>query len=410
MKGKNWIPWMAFRYWRSKKSFSIINIISGISFWGIAVGTAALIIVLSAFNGLENMVSSMFNSFHSEIRIEPVQGKYFRHSDLDTAALASTQGVIGWTYVVEDICMVRYDDRQEVVMLKGVQPNRGYEDRFGPLMLNGSPELQRDSTSFALIGAGLCYKLGINFNDFSKTIAFYSPSRTSSASADITSSFRAVNAIPGGMFSVQQEFDDRYVIVPVSLARELLEYEGISTAIEVQLNDDVSSARTENKLQELVGNRFNVKNRMEQEEALYKIMKSEKLIVFLILALILLITSFTIISTLSLVILTKKRDLSTLYALGAPVPKIRRILMNHGFIISLSGMITGFFISTLVLIVQMNFGLVRFQGGETFINNVYPVSMLWTDYVYVFITVLAISLLVSRIPVRRIHSSWFSFR
>jgi lipoprotein-releasing system permease protein len=401
---------MAFRYWRSKKSFSIINIISGISFWGIAIGTAALIIVLSAFNGLEGMVSSMFNSFHSDIRIEPVSGKYFQNRDIDTSRIIALESVANMSFVVEDICMVRYNDRQQIAMLKGVSPNCGYEERFAPLMLNGNSKIEHDSVSFALIGAGLYYSLGVNLNDYSTPITFYSPKRTAAASADISAAFETAVAVPGGMFSVQQDFDEKYIIVPIRIARNLLEYENISTAIEVTAKPNTSLSELEKELQQLAGDNFVVKNRIEQEEALYKIMKSEKLIVFLILSLILLITSFTIISTLTLVILSKQKDLSTLYSLGASVKQIRKVLVSYGFFISLIGMLTGFIISTAVVVAQQKFGLVRFQGGTTFISDIYPVKLIWTDYAYVFLTVLTISFLISRIPVRRIHASWFNFR
>ena len=401
---------MAFRFWRSKKSFSIINIISGISFWGIAVGTAALIIVLSAFNGLEGMISTMFNNFHSELRIEPVNGKYFQNNRIDTSRIASLSGVEHVSYVVEDICMVRYSDRQQVVYIKGVEPGKGFEQKFKPLMLNGSSNLGTDSVPYSLVGAGIFYSLGININDFTTPLIFYSPKRTSAASADISSSFRSRSSIAGGMFSVQQEFDEKYIVVPLLLARDLLEYENISTAVEISISNELLIPGIEDELQDMAGDGFNVKNRMEQEEALYKIMKSEKLIVFLILALILLITSFTIISTLTLEILSKQKDLSTLYALGAGVQKIRRVIISHGFIICLTGMLVGFVISIIVIVLQQNFGLVRFAGGDTFISDIYPVKIIWTDFVYVFFTVLAIATLISRIPVRRINAGWFSFR
>jgi len=244
---------MAFRFWRSKKSFSIINIISGISFWGIAVGTAALIIVLSAFNGLEGMISTMFNNFHSELRIEPVNGKYFQNNRIDTSRIASLNGVEHVSYVVEDICMVRYSDRQQVVYIKGVEPGKGFEQKFKPLMLNGSSNLGTDSVPYSLVGAGIFYSLGININDFTTPLIFYSPKRTSAASADISSSFRSRSSIAGGMFSVQQEFDEKYIVVPLLLARDLLEYENISTAVEISISDERLIPGIEDELQDMAG-------------------------------------------------------------------------------------------------------------------------------------------------------------
>ncbi len=410
MKKKYWIQWIAFKFWRSKKSFSIVNIISSISFWGIAVGTAALIIVLSAFNGLEGMISTMFNNFHSELRVEPVKGKYFSNDKIDTAAISLISGIDNVSYVVEDICMVRYGDKQQVVYIKGVETNKGFEQKFKPLLLNGSSYLGNDSMPQAIVGAGIFYSLGININDFTTPLTFYSPKRKTPASADISSAFNTQNAVVGGIFSVQQDFDDKYIIVPVSVARNLFEYDNISSALEISIGNEKNISAIENKLQSMLGSDFNVKNRIEQEEALYKIMKSEKLIVFLILSLILLITSFTIISTLTLEIVGKQKDLSTLFALGASVQKIRRIIISHGFIISFLGMISGFIIGYFIIILQQHFGLVRFSSGSTFISDIYPVKIIWSDFVYVFITVIAITAVVSRIPVRRINTQWFSFR
>lgn len=401
---------MAVKYWRSKKSFSIINIISGISFWGITVGTMSLVLVLSAFNGLEQMVNGMYNAFHTDFKIEPADGKFFRLKDLDIEQISSLDGVESWSAVIEEVCLLRYEDRQKVVRLKGVQPDRGYKDRFDELLLDGRFKLQRDSIWFAIPGAGVFYDLSMNLNDNTTFLGFYSPKRTSSASADISSSFKIVQALPKGYFSVQQEFDDNYVIVPYDLCAELFEYENCATSVELYVSDDADITDLENRVQELAGENLIVKNRYEQEEALYKIMKSEKLIVFVILAFIILITSFNLISTLTLVILDKRRDLAVLHAMGARIAEIKIIFIAQGLIIGFAGLLSGLVIGLIIALSQQYFELIHMQGSGSLSFIAYPVHVVCSDLIYISITVLSISFLVSLIPIRRITKQWLSLR
>ena len=401
---------MAVKYWRSKKSFSIINIISGISFWGITVGTMALVLVLSAFNGLEQMVNGMYNAFHTDFKIEPTDGKFFKLKDLEIEQISSLDGVESWSAVIEEVCLLRYEDRQKVVRLKGVQPNRGYEERFDELLLDGRFKLQRDSIWFAIPGAGVFYDLSMNLNDNTTFLGFYSPKRTSSVSADISSSFKIVQALPKGYFSVQQEFDDNYVIVPYDLCAELFEYENCATSVELYVSDDVDIDDLEDRIQEIAGENLIVKNRYEQEEALYKIMKSEKLIVFVILAFIILITSFNLISALTLVILDKRRDLAVLHAMGARIAEIKIIFIAQGFIIGFAGLLSGLVIGLIIALSQQYFELIHMQGSGSLAFIAYPVHVVWSDLIYISITVLSISFLVSLIPIRRITKQWLNLR
>lgn len=410
MAKKNWIFWIAFKFWRSKKSFSIVNIISGISFWGITIGCAALIIILSAFNGLENVVSNMFSSFNSDLRIETTNSKYFNNSEIDTAKILKINGIDDFSFVVEDICMVRYADRQQVVFLKGVEPAKGFEKRLSPLMLDGFCDFGNDSVYNAVVGVALFYSLGINLNDFFTPLNFYAPKRNASASMDMTSAFNSDIALPVGMFSVQQEFDEKYIITHINLARTLFDSQNISNAMEISVDNDKNIDRVEAELQDMLGSNFNVKNKIEQEETLYKIMKGEKLVVFLILSLILLIISLTMISTLTLEIIGKRKDLSTIHALGANISQVRKIIIAHGFIISFVGMLLGFVISIAILLLHQRFGLVRLGGDANLIVDIYPVKIMAIDFLYVFLIVSIIAVIITQIPIRKINKDYFYFR
>ncbi len=401
---------VAMKYWRSKKSFSIINIISGISFWGIAVGTMALVLVLSAFNGLESMVDGMYNAFHTDFKIEPATGKFFHLKDIDTDAIEEIEGVENWSAVIEEIALLRYSDKQKVVKLKGVQPDRGYEERFDTLLIDGRFLLQRDSVYYAIPGAGIYYDMGMILHDQTTPMSFYTPRRTVKASADITSSFVIMNAMPRGYFSVQQEFDENYVLVPYDLCAQLFEYEGAATSLELYTKPGADQNAIERALEEITGKNFIVKNRYEQEEAMYKIMKSEKLIVFVILAFIILITSFNLISTLTLVILDKRKNLAALHAMGARVRDIRRIFVVQGLLIGFAGLLVGLFLGLAITFAQIKFGLIRMEGSGSFVFTAYPVKIIWMDILLVSITVMLISFFVSQIPVRRISKNWLSLR
>ncbi|MBN2729085.1 MAG: ABC transporter permease [Bacteroidales bacterium] len=400
---------VALKYWRSKKSFSIINIISGISFWGIAVGTMALVLVLSAFNGLENMVDGMYNAFHTDFKIEPVNGKYFELNNINTNEIEDLEGVENWSAVIEEIALLRYSDRQKVVKLKGVMPDRGYEERFDTLLIDGRFKLQRDSIYFAIPGAGVFYDMGMVLCDQSTVMTFYAPKRTSKASSDLGSSFVVMNAMPKGYFSVQQEFDDNYVLVSYDLCAQLFDYEGRATSLEIYTTPDTDIDALENELQNLLGNDFIVKNRYEQEEALYKIMKSEKLIVFVILAFIILITSFNLISTLTLVILDKRKNLAALHAMGARVIDIRRIFLMQGILIGFAGLLLGLIIGLAITWAQLKFSLLTMNTGSLAFTA-YPVKIVWFDLLYISLTVIGISFFVSLIPIRRISKQWLSLR
>lgn len=401
---------IAYRYWRSKKSFSIVNIISGISFWGIAIGTAALIIVLSVFNGFEGMVKDMFNTFNPDFRIVPVEGKAFETSTINLAEIARLPGVNYCAGVFEEVALLRYGEKQQVVKVKGIPADGELMRGLETSMLDGQYDLGSDSTPKAVVGAGIVYKLGISLHDPSKLLQLLTPSHSSSAGTDINSDFTQVFLRMSGFFSIQQDFDDNYLIVPRPVCDSLFAAKGRNTAVEILISKDTDPVGLQKQIAGIAGDKFIVKNRFEQEEALFKIMKTEKFVVFIILAFILLLASINIISTMGLLILDKRLDSSVLNALGLSLTEIKKVFRLEGILIIAVGTFTGLLIGTVVVLLQLWFGLIPMNGGDSILISSYPVKIIWTDYILTSSVIILFGFFLVRIPVKKINAAFLSVR
>jgi lipoprotein-releasing system permease protein len=398
--------YIAKRYLVSKKSHNIINIISVISVVGVTVGTMALIIVLSVFNGFESLVKSLFNAFDPDLKITLVEGKTFSPGDLDTEAIKKIPDLIRYTEVLEETALLKYQNRQVLVTVKGVSD--GFETLSGldTMIVHGEMLLHGDEVNFMVLGYGVAHLLGANLNDYLNPITVFAPRRTGYIGSLPEQAFTSRTIFPSGVFSIQQDFDSRYVIVPISFAHNLFGYDHEVTSIEIGLSN-VRTDRIKEEVRQIAGERFQVKDRYEQQVLLYKIMKSEKLAIFLILGFILFIATFNIIGTLSMLILDKKKDIAVLHSMGAGEPLIKRIFFFEGMLISFSGAILGMLLGALICWIQIRFGLVPLQGGGSFIIDAYPVELQFMDFVYVFLLVLGIGLPAVWYPVRQIKRKYF---
>lgn len=394
---------IARRYLISKKSHNIINLISGISMVGVAVGTAALIIVLSVFNGFESVVVSLFSVFDPDLKITVVEGKTFHSSDIDADKIRALPGVIKYTEVVEENALLYYKKQQYLATIKGVdslyQVNSPISDS---LLVTGEMILQDDSLDFAIPGYGIAYFLNIDMNSPDNLISVYIPKRKGSISGLPQESFYSEYIRPSAIFSVQQDFDDKYMLVPLRFARRMLDYTDEVTSIEIRLAKNADAGLLKGKIASIVGAGFKVQNRFEQQEVLYKIMKSEKWAVFLILTFILIVASFSVVGSLTMLILDKKKDIGILRGMGARDAIIKQIFFLEGLLISLTGAFAGLMIGLLVCVIQQKFGLIKLQGGGSFIISAYPVKLIATDFLYVFITIVVIGTAAAWLPIRRI--------
>ena len=395
---------IAKRYLLSKKTHNIINIISGISVAGITVGTMALIIVLSVFNGFESLVESLYNTFDPDLKITAGVGKTFNATDLPKAEILRIPGVVRYTEVVEENALLRYHSKQYLATIKGVSPEFEKLGGLDSMVVEGKPVLQRDSFNYAVPGYGIAYFLGIDLNIPTDLLDVYMPNRTGNVgNLSPEESFTSEPIMVSGIFSVQQDFDSKYVIVPLRFARMLTGYTNELTSVEIGIRPGTDVDLVQNKLAEMAGEKFKVKNRFQQQEVLYKIMKSEKLAIFLILSFILLIATFNVIGSLSMLILDKKKDIAVLRSLGANDRLIRRIFFTEGLLITFSGAVGGLILGFIVCWLQQRFGLLKLQtGAGTFVVDAYPVKMILSDFAVVFLTVSAIGMAAAWYPVRRI--------
>jgi len=393
---------IARRYLISKKSHNIINLISGISMVGVAVGTAALIIVLSVFNGFESVVKSLFSVFDPDIEITIIQGKTFHNNQVNEDQIRSLPGVISYTEVVEENALLYYKKQQYLATIKGVDSLYQHNSPLDSLLVTGEMTLQDDSLDFAVPGYGIAYFLDIDMNAPDNFISVYIPKRKGSITGLPQESFYSELIQPIGIFSVQQDFDDKYMLVPLRFARRLLDYSNEVTSIEIRLAKGADSKSIQQKITTMVGPEFRVQNRFQQQEVLYKIMKTEKWAVFLILTFILIVASFNVVGSLTMLILDKQKDIGILRSLGARDATIKQIFFLEGLLITLTGAIAGLLLGLLVCFVQLKFGLVKLQGGGSFIMDAYPVEMMLTDFLYVFITIALIGSASAWLPVKRI--------
>lgn len=370
---------------------------------GVAVGTAALIIVLSVFNGFESVVISLFSVFDPDIEITVNQGKTFHENEIDAARIRALPGVISYTDVVEENALLHYNKQQYLATIKGVDSLYQVKSPVDSLLVTGHMLLQKDSLDFAIPGYGVAYFLNIDMNAPDNLISVFIPKRKGSISGLPQESFHNDFIRPSAIFSVQQDFDDKYMLVPLRFARRMLDYSDEVTSVEIRLAKGTDVDLVQQKIADITGPKFRVQNRFQQQEVLYKIMKSEKWAVFLILTFILIVASFNVIGSLTMLILDKQKDISILRSMGAKDAAIKQIFFFEGLLISLTGAAAGLLLGLLVCFLQQKFGLVKLQSGGSFIISAYPVKMMAADFIYVFITITLIGAAAAWLPVKRIE-------
>ncbi len=371
----------------------------------------ALIVVLSVFNGFEDLVKSLYSTFDPDLLIELKEGKAFDTSEINAEKIKQLPGVVSYTEVVEDNALLKFRSEQYIVTIKGVSDDFLYDNPLDTMLYDGEFILKMGNADMAIMGYLVAYHLGVRINDFEHPVYIYVPKRTGKTLGRLDNAFDIKPVYLSAVFAVQQEFDSKYVIISLDLARELLQYKNEVTDIEIRLNPSADMEQIQEKVKEISGNRFIVKNRFQQQELLYRIMKSEKWAIFLILSFILLIATFNLIGSLSMLILDKKKDIAILYSMGANEKTIKRIFRVEGMMISVFGALTGLILGALLCWVQMEFGLIRLGSeANAFIVPYYPVKMEIMDFVSVFGIVLAIGFFTSWYPVRQITKQFLNQR
>lgn len=399
--------YIAKRYLFAKKSRNAINVISAISVAGVTVGALALITILSVFNGLEDMVKGIFNTSDPEIRISPAKGKVFSPDTLLLAKLSAIDGVEVWSETLEENALLKYEEQQYIATVRGVGPGYAAVTDLDTAMWDGDFILKADNgRPYAIAGLGVANMLGMRLN-FVSPLAVFVPDRNASLSLNPDYAFAHKYIFLSGIFMVEQEFDSRYVYMPVDFVRELLGYKDEISTIDIRLTPGADVARTQKAIRELFGREYLVQNRYEQQEIFYKVMKAERLAIFVILTFILIIASFNIIGSLTMLIIEKKRDIDILKSLGADNQLIRRIFIYEGWMISFIGTAIGLIIGFLICAAQQQFGIVKL-AGESLLIDAYPVRMKPTDFLIVAVTVLTIGYWAAWYPVRYLSRKYLS--
>ncbi len=367
---------------------------------GVGVGTMALVVVLSVLNGLEGLIRESYNTFDPEIKIVPRQGKTFVLTDSLLQKIRQVSGVSLVTEVIEDNAQARYQDAPMLIKLKGVSDNFVEQQRLNKAMVYGDVVLKKNGKNFALLGRGVQYTLSINpANDF-YMMQVFAPKRNLNTGFNpnpIQSYVNRKNIMPGGVFAVEKQFDATYVIVPLQFAADLFGYEQERTALEIKTTTGSNMASVQQRLKETLGSSFEVLNSDEQHASLVKVIKTEKLFVYLTFSFILAVASFNIFFSLSMLAIDKQKDIAMLYAMGANRRTVRWVFLYEGAIIAFFGALIGLAGGLLVCCVQQEFGLVS-MGMQTAIVDAYPVRMQWTDFLYTALSITVITLLASYRP------------
>lgn len=391
--------YIAKRYLFAKKSRNAINIISAVSVAGVTVGTMALIIVLSVFNGLELLVTSIFNTFDPDLKITAAEGKTFIPDTAKLQLLSDVSGVSCYSLTVEENALLKYGERQYIATIKGVDENYVSVTNIDSAMWDGDFSLYAENgRPYAVPGVGIAQYLGININ-FINPLFVYVLKRSAGSSLNPEDAYNRDYIFASGIYQIEQAYDSKYIYVPYDFASGLMENAKDISAVEVKFTEDADAKEVQKNAAVIFGNSFIVQNRFEQQELFYKVMKSERLAIFLILTLILIIASFNIIGSLTMLIIEKEKDIGILKSLGANNNLIRKIFIFEGWLISIIGAVAGVMLGFLVCWLQQTFGIVGLPS-ESLIMDSYPVVMKLRDFIIVPATVLLIGYWAAWYPVR----------
>ena len=372
---------------------------TGISVACVAVVTAALIIILSAMNGLTDLVKTLYNSFHPEIRITAVKGKTFILDSTDVIAIKKLTNVVWYNEIVDENVLVENEDRQLKVTMRGVSDDYVKDTRFDTTVRQGNYDLHPNGRTGAVVGSEIGARL--NLGELSP-LSIYVPKRDRSLSIDFSNldenPFNKDLVYVSGLYSVSSDFDGKYVILPIDKVRELMDYTKESTSAEIGVKTGTDPDEVVEQVQEILGTKYLVQNRYSQNELLFNTLKSEKVWTFMILLFILLIATFNTIGSLTLLIIEKKKDIGVLWSMGADTTILRRIFFTEGLLISVTGTLIGSLLGLGLCFLQQRFGFIQLTPG--FVIEAYPIRVALKDILLIIASVTAIGLLAAWYPVQ----------
>ena len=398
----------AGRYFRSKKSTNAIKILAWIRVLAIAVGTTALIIVLSVFNGFEGLVKGMYTDFYADIRIAPVTGKIIQLSPAQIDQIKKIKSIDAVSLVAEEKAVLVNGDYQSIVFIKGVDENFTATNNITAHIVNGAYDLGTAEKPKIVIGAGIENATGIDIERHLYPVTLFLPNRKANnlSSLDAMNSY---NVDPSGTFLVQQDFDNKYIFSNLPFLKYMLDLKADDySSVEIKVHND-RSKNVKEELQKLLGEKFLVQTRYEQNQSLFTVMQVEKWVIYGILSLILVVAAFNMIGALTMLVLEKQKDIAVLKAMGADDNLIQKIFLSEGFVLAGMGGTIGIILATAICYLQTKFRLIKLGGG-TFIIDYYPVKMVATDFILVVATVFIIALLAAWIPSRKASLQQFPLK
>ena len=392
----------AWRYFRAKKSTNAINIIAWVSMSAIVVGAASLILVLSVFNGFEDLVKSLYSNFYPDIKISPVRGKVLTLTPQQMQQLTAISGVRAVSLVAEDKGILENGDVRVPAYLKGVDSNFTRVAGVGNTLEKGIFDVGTPDTPRAILGSGIEYTLGVEANKDILPLGVYLFRRGSTDySADPLASMNHDAVVTSGVFRIQQDFDDHYVITNMGFVKRMIglgqdEY----SAAELGVTDPTLVPAVKQAIALSLGNAYRVQTRYEQNQALYSVMGTEKWVIYIVLTLILVVAAFNMVGALTMLVWEKQKDIHVLKALGANNGLIQRIFLTEGLLLALMGGLGGMLLAAIICILQIKYKLIPLQGGS-FLIDYYPVKLVATDFLMVLCTIGVVALLASWLPARK---------
>lgn len=396
---------IARRYLFSKKSHNAINVISLVSVCGIAVATMAMVTALSVFNGFGSLVETTFNAFDPDLKITAVKGKVFNYHTSSFEKALKNPGIDFISESLEDNVLLRFNNRQVPVILKGVSEDFKYMTQMDKLVIDGQFRLREDVVNYATVGSGLAYTLGVR-PGFKDPIEIFVPKRDVQVNlANPLAAFSQGHVQIGGVFNLNQpQFDEQMAIVPVELARTLFRYDNEVSSLDIKLKNGVSAQKMKRTLSQLIGGDYLIEDRFEQQKESYRMLQIEKWVTFFILSFILIIAAFNVVGPLSILIIEKKNDIRILKSMGAPNDTIARIFLFEGWLISFSGIVVGLFLGVVISFLQQRFGLLKLGGTPgAYLVDAYPVIVKFTDVLLTFFIVCLICLSTVIYPIRNLR-------
>ena len=397
----------AWRYFKSKKSTSAINIIAWVSVTAIAVGAAALIVILSVFNGFEDLVKGLYTDFYADMRVLPAQGKRMNLDDRTLYTIKSVEGIVEVSKVIEEKALLANGDYQSIVVVKGVDSIFSRTNHIHKHIVRGNYTTGDVQNPGIVMGAGIENAVGADVTKGGFPLTLYTPNK--GAGFDAVEGMFAFNVSGQGVFAVQQEFDNKYIFTNLSFVQFMLSMTPNQVSgVEIKING--SPEKIKAKLQNALGKNFIVETRYEQNKNLYAVMQMEKWVIYGILSLILIVAAFNMIGALTMLVLEKQKDIAVLKAMGSSASLIQKIFITEGLVLAGVGTAIGTALGTIICVLQLKFKLITLGGGGSFIIDYYPVKLMATDYVLVITTIAIIAIVAAWIPAKKASQQLLSLR